>query len=201
MNNVQHDALLEQALDLRSARTLCRDGWSCEQINSVLKNTAISFEDFETMQAQSRELDNLQKEFGPPMDSLRTEHAEPSQSEIDFLNRGPDAAAAVLQEKGWSGYEISLVIKDSMFLDLDEPQLARQSAYYSQTGVQVPAAFSTYPRNGYALGQPGGVTAVPVAAVPRGQLRQRSSRSSLSRDAFALTFMAALALVLIFTLL
>ena len=34
MKHVQPNALLEQAIDIRSARTLYRDGWSCEQINN-----------------------------------------------------------------------------------------------------------------------------------------------------------------------
>ena len=57
MKNVQHDALLEQAIDIRAARTLCRDGWSCEQINAVLRNAEITRQQFETIQEQSRDLD------------------------------------------------------------------------------------------------------------------------------------------------
>ena len=205
MNNVQNDALLEQALELRAARTLCRDGWSCEQINAVLKNAAITSEEFETIQTQSRELDKLQKVFGPPVDSLYTGHAEPDQSEIDFLNRGPDAAAEVLREKGWNGYEISLALKDSMFLDLDEPQVLGAHATYGNRVATIPTAFPTQGRNGYSLGHPDGSVAasIPVISITeeRGFPRRKSSARSLSRDAFALAFMAAFALVLVFTLL
>ncbi|NEQ50748.1 MAG: hypothetical protein F6K11_11530 [Leptolyngbya sp. SIO3F4] len=204
MNNVQNDALLEQALDLRAARTLCRDGWSCEQINTVLKNASITDQEFETIQAQSRELDKLQNVFGPPVDSLCTGHTEPDQSDIDFLNRGPDAAAETLREKGWNGYEIRLVLKDSMFLDIDEPQLEQPPAYGNATAA-MPTAFPTQGRNGYALGHPDGRMAASIPVVPitneRILPRRKSSRRSLSRDAFTLAFMAAFALVLVFTLL
>ncbi|MBT9317142.1 hypothetical protein [Leptothoe spongobia] len=204
MNNVQHDALLEQALDLRAARTLCRDGWSCEQINAVLKNASITHQEFATIQTQSRDLDKLQQVFGPPIESLYTDHTEPDQSEIDFLNRGPDAAAEVLREKGWNGYEIGLVIQDSMFLDLDEPQLAPPHATYGSAAPTVSAAFPTQDRNGYALGHPEGrFASIPVIPLTdeRPYPQRKSSRRSLTRDAFTLSFMAAFALVLVFTLL
>lgn len=204
MNNVQHDALLEQALDIRAARTLCRDGWSCEQINDVLKNANITHQQFETIQVQSRELDKLQKVFGAPVESLRSDHAEPDYSEIDFLNRGPDAATSVLLDKGWSRDEISLVIVDSMFVTMDEPRVeVAASNYYSNPPI-APAFPTQEGRNGYALGHPaesGGVAAVPYYPSNGGNRVVPRRRGSLGRDAFILFFMAAFALVLVFTLL
>ena len=108
MKHVQPDALLEQAIDIRAARTLCRDGWSCEQINSVLRNAEITRQQFETIQEQSRDLDRLRQDFGPPSDWLSSGHTETNHSEIDFLNHGPDAATEILREHGWQSYEISL---------------------------------------------------------------------------------------------
>lgn len=201
MKNVQHDALLEQALDIRAARTLCREGWSCEQINTVLKKADITDQQFATMQAQSREFDKLQQVFGPPASSLYSGHAEPAQSAIDFLNRGPDAATDILKEKGWSGHEISLVLKESMFAPLEEPPVAAPSnRHYHNPPVIVQPAFPTHSGNGYALGHAD--TAMLALPQPGSRALPRStSRRSLSRDTFILTCMAAFALVLIFTLL
>ncbi|MGD1950443.1 MAG: hypothetical protein ACFB14_12460 [Leptolyngbyaceae cyanobacterium] len=198
MKHVQPDALLEQAIDIRAARTLCRDGWSCEQINAVLKNTEISHEQFETIQCQSRELDKLQKIFGAPVDSLYDDHAEPNKGEIDFLNRGSDAAASVLREKGWNNHEIDLVIKESMFVPLEEPTsswLRNQVAYNSYE--LKPPATAVYGGNGYTHNYPGipNNFARATRAVPR-----RTARGSLGRDIFILTFMATVALVMVFTL-
>lgn len=201
MKNVQHDALLEQALDIRAARTLCREGWSCEQINSVLKKADITDQQFAMMQAQSKEFDKLQQVFGPPADSLYSGHADPTHSAIDFLNRGPDAATDILKEKGWSGYEISLVLKDSMFTGLEEAPIAvPSSSYYPSPPVVVQPAFPTHGGNGYAMGHAD--TATMALPHPGGRtLPHRNSQRSLSRDTFILTCMAAFALVLIFTLL
>lgn len=206
MSNVQQDALVEQALDLRAARTLCRDGWACDQINAVLKNALITEQEFATIQAQSRELDKLQSVFGPPIESLSTGHADPDESNLGFLNRGPDAAALILREKGWNGYEIGLVIQDSMFVGLEESQLELQPAvaYGNTMPMAVPAAFPTHRHNGYALGHPDGrFASLPVVPMTDNRVppRRRSSASSLSRDAFTLAFMAAFALALVFTLL
>lgn len=203
MKNVQHDALLEQALDIRAARTLCRDGWTCQQINAVLKNTDITNDQFLTIQLQSQELDKLQKVFGPPLESLSTGHIESHPSELDFLNRGPDAATAVLQEKGWQGYEISLVLKQTMFQVLDETPAAavQHNSYTNSHPVTIPAAFPTQARNGYTPG-PSDIDTVTALPSPDSRaLPRRSSRRSLSRDTFMLTFMAAFALALVFTLL
>lgn len=207
MKNVQQDALFDQALDIRAARTLCRDGWARDQINAVLKNADITAQQFETIQNQSRELDELQKVFGPPVESLAASHAEPAQSELDFLNRGPDAASAVLREKGWSRHEVSLVIQEAMFEALEEAAIATapQTPSYSSAATEppVPLAFPTQDRNGYALGHPNAAMAgtVPMYYAQAQALPRRTSRSSLSRDAFILTFMAGFALVLVFTLL
>ncbi|MEM1251752.1 MAG: hypothetical protein AAGI69_04910 [Cyanobacteria bacterium P01_H01_bin.21] len=199
MKHVQPDALLEQAIDIRAARTLCRDGWSCEQINAVLQNTEISHEQFETIQSQSRELDKLQKIFGAPIDSLQDGHAEPNKGEIAFLNRGPDAAASVLRAKGWNNHEITLVIKESMFVPLEEPTsdwLSNQIAYNSYEPK--PPATAAYGGNGYPRGGYPGTSNnfAATRAVPR-----RTARGSLGRDIFILTFMATVALVMVFTLL
>ena len=199
MKHVQPDALLEQAIDIRAARTLCRDGWSCEQINAVLKNVEISHEQFETIQAQSRELDKLQKVFGAPMDLLYGSHTEPNKDEMDFLNRGPYAAASVLREKGWNNNEIALVIKESMFLPLGEPTsdwLSNQVAYNSYEPK--PPATAVYGSNGYSRDSPetSDNFARAIYAVPR-----RTARGSLGRDIFILTFMATVALIMVFTLL
>ncbi|EKV02794.1 hypothetical protein Lepto7375DRAFT_5056 [Leptolyngbya sp. PCC 7375] len=198
MKHVQHDAL-EQAIDIRAARTLCRDGWSCEQINAVLKNVDISHQQFETIQAQSRELDELQQVFGPPINSLRSEHAEPSQSDLDFLNRGPDAAASVLREKGWNSYEIELVIRESMFVPLEEPKLTPQQPAYAGYPTTIPV-FPTQSQNGYALGYPDGGVAAAATLSDRSHFH-RTSIGTLKRDIFILTFMATIGLVMVFTLL
>lgn len=200
MKNVQHDALLEQALDIRAARTLCRAGWTCEQINTVLKKANITDQQFATMQAQSREFDKLQQVFGPPADSLYSGHADPTHSAIDFLNRGPDAATDILKEKGWSGYEISLVLEESMFTGLEETPIAvPNSSYYRNPPVMVQPAFPTQ-GGGYAVDHAD--TATLALTRPGNRILPRSnSRRSLSRDTFILTCMAAFALVLIFTLL
>ncbi|MEM7065046.1 MAG: hypothetical protein AAF572_18040 [Cyanobacteria bacterium P01_B01_bin.77] len=201
MKNVQHDALLEQDLDVRVARTLCREGWSCEQINSVLKKADITDQQFAMMQAQSRELDKLQKMFGPPADSLYSGHAEPTHSAIDFLNRGPEAATDILRGKGWNGNEISLVLEESMFTDLEEPSKAvPSSSHYRNLPAMVQPAFATHSGNGYAVGYAD--TATLALPHPGSQiLPSRNARRSLSRDTFILTCMAAFTLVLIFTLL
>ncbi|MBE9066836.1 hypothetical protein IQ260_09240 [Leptolyngbya cf. ectocarpi LEGE 11479] len=201
MKNAQHDALLEQALDIRAARTLCREGWSCEQINSVLKKADITDQQFAMMQTQSREFDKLQQVFGPPADSLYSGHAEPTHSAIDFLNRGPDAATDILKDKGWSGYEISLVLEESMFTGLEEAPIAVPSnSYHRNPPIIIQPAFPTHSDNGYVVGHSDAATlALPhpgSRALPR-----RNSRRSLSRDTFILTCMAAFALVLIYTLL
>ena len=198
MKHVQHDAL-EQAIDIRAARTLCRDGWSCEQINAVLKNIDISHQQFETIQAQSRDLDELQQVFGPPINSLRSEHAEPSQSDLDFLNRGPDAAASVLREKGWNSYEIDLVIRESMFVPLEESKLAPQQPAYVSYPTTIPV-FPTQNPNGYALGYPDGGIAAAATLSDRSHFH-RTSSGTLRRDIFILTFMATIGLVMVFTLL
>lgn len=208
MSNVQQDVLVEQALDLRAARTLCRDGWACDQINAVLKNASITEQEFETIQSQSRELDQLQRVFGPPVESLSAWHSDPDDSKLEFLNRGPDAAALVLREKGWSGYEIGLVIQESMFVELEEPQLQLQGAVAYGNAMtassSLPPAFPTHRHNGYALGYPDGrFASIPVVPITDNRIppRRRSSAGSLSRDAFTLAFMAAFAMVLVFTLL
>ena len=200
MKNVQHDALLEQAIDIRAARTLCRDGWSCEQINAVLRNAEITRQQFETIQEQSRDLDRLRQDFGPPSDWLSSGHTETNHSEIDFLNHGPDAATEILREHGWQSYEISLVIQDSMFIALDEPKLEQQTKGYRSNGI-IPASLPTQSsHSGYALSYPNHA----VASIPIPQNRavqRRQSRRYLGRDIFILTFMAAVALALLFTLL
>ena len=206
MKNVHQDALFDQALDIRAARTLCRDGWARDQINAVLKNADVTAQQFEIIQNQSRELDELQKVFGPPVESLAASHAEPAQSELDFLNRGPDAAAAVLRERGWSRHEISLVIQEAMFEALEEAAaIATPAQSYRAVAPEpsIPLAFPTQGRNGYALGHPdaGMAGAVPMYYAQAQALPRRGARSSLSRDAFILTFMAGFALVLVFTLL
>lgn len=207
MKDLQQSTLLERGLDFRAARTLCRDGWSCEQINVVLKHIAISQDQFETMQAQSRELDALQKEFGAPADAMYVGHTEPSQSELDFLNRGPDAAADVLRDKGWSTHEISLVIQETMFPNMESAKvLPQQASSYSggaAAPMVVPKAFPTQGRNGYALGHPdAGITTLPYTAASANQVQpRRGSRSTLMRDTLILAFMAGIALALVFTLL
>lgn len=199
MKNVQHqNALLEQAIDTRAARTLCRDGWSCEQINAVLKNTAISHQDFEAMQAQSKELDKLQTVFGSPVESLQTGHTDPSDSEFDFLNRGPDAAASVLRQKGWESYEINLVIKESMFVPLDNPTASSSdnSSYQGYGPAVIPHASSAY---GYG-GQPPMYTS-PAAVPSRRSNRYRSASSVFGRDVFILTCLAGFALAVLYAVL
>ncbi|MEM9805192.1 MAG: hypothetical protein AAF959_07915 [Cyanobacteria bacterium P01_D01_bin.56] len=204
MKDLQQSTLLEQELDFRAARTLCRDGWSCEQINVVLKHVAISQEQFHTIQAQSRELDELQKDFGAPADSMSVGHKEPSQSELDFLNRGPDAAADVLREKGWSKREISLVIQDTMFPSVEMPKAKQQAPNYAVAPpvvTAVPPAFQTQGRNGYALGHPdAGIATLPYPTNSQARPR-RGARSTLVRDTLILAFMAGIALALVFTLL
>ncbi|MEM6255193.1 MAG: hypothetical protein AAF821_19950 [Cyanobacteria bacterium P01_D01_bin.156] len=203
----QQSTLLEQELDFRAARTLCRDGWSCEQINVVLKHVSISQEQFETMQEQSKELDELQKVFGAPADSMNAGHTEPNQSELDFLNRGPDAAADVLRENGWSNHEVSLVIQDSMFPNVEPLKMAPQAVILQHAAVSAPAmampatAFPPQVTNGYAMGGPNsGIAAMPYPAATQGRVR-RGSRSTLVRDTLILAFMAGIALALVFTLL
>ncbi len=205
MKNVQqHDALLEQAIDMQAARTLCRDGWSCEQINAVLKNAEISYQEFATIQDQSRKLDELQKFFGSPTDSFFTGHTEPNESQFDFLNRGPDAAAAVLRNKGWNNTEISLVLQASMFASLEEPVQEQpnhqwennRSSYNLNTRKAFPPTqqnfYPQYPHNPI----PASAVAVNGRAIPR-----RTARAVFGRDLFILTFMAGVALVMVFTLL
>ncbi len=214
MKNVQHhDALLEQAIDIRAARTLCRDGWSCKQINAVLKNTKISAQEFVDMQTQSRELDKLQNVFGSPDDSLAVGHAEPNQSELDFLNRGPDAAVAVLKEKGWNNYEISLVIQESMFASLDEPTVdwpeQQQPGEIAGHGAAIPPqtappSHSYPPPHSYNQGPRAAAISnisTPGLASNRRAPHRRSALQNFGRDVFILAFMAGLALALLFTLL
>ncbi|MBT9313258.1 hypothetical protein [Leptothoe kymatousa] len=156
------------------------------------------------MQAQSRELDELQKEFGAPANSLYSGHTDPSQSDLDFLNRGPDAAGAVLREQGWNAHEIGIVIQDSMFSNMEESAgIAAHTAQYSassapQSIAAVPPAFPTQGRNGYALGHPD----AGIATLPNPASKQaRRGRSTLARDTLILAFMAGIALALVFTLL
>lgn len=213
MKNIQHDTLLEQAIDIRAARTLCRDGWSCEQINGVLKNTEITHQQFAKFQEQSKALDELQEVFGPPANSLYTKRTENTQSEIDFLNRGPDAATEVLKENSWQAYEISLVIQDSMFVPLDEPQpqVAPSVNYYGNSGMASPPVSAIPNHNGYALSDPHSTTQSAMASVPMQNFNHspnpnrstssRPSRRTLKRDTLILAFMAAVALALLFTLL
>ncbi|MEA5466464.1 hypothetical protein [Leptothoe sp. PORK10 BA2] len=211
MKKIQPDTLLEQAIDIRAARTLCRDGWSCDQINDVLKNIEITHQQFAAFQEQSKALDELQEVFGPPANSLYSKRHETEQSEIDFLNRGPDAATEVLRENNWQAYEISLVIQDSMFVPLDEPQLAPQAPYY---GSREMASFSTATipnHGGYALSDPHSmpqsemvsraVQNFTYASTQASFDPSRQSRRTLKRDTLILAFMAAVALALLFTLL
>ncbi|MBX2865134.1 MAG: hypothetical protein KTR27_16400 [Leptolyngbyaceae cyanobacterium MAG.088] len=204
MKNVQHhDALLEQAIDIRAARTLCRDGWSCEQINAVLKNAEISVQTFTAMQTQSRELDKLQNEFGSPIDFLRVGHAEPSQSEIDFLNRGPDAAASVLRDNGWDNYAISLVVQDSMFASLDEPAAEwpdHQGIHNQSYGVNTPAT-AALPAYGYNHGYAPPINYPVRSTTRRISRRNRSGRRAFGQDVLALTCLAGAALALVYALL
>lgn len=206
MKNVQqHDALLEQAIDIQAARALCRDGWSCEQINSVLKNTEISYQEFETIQVKSREFDELQTFFGSPSDFLFTGHAEPDESQFDFLNRGPDAAAAVLREKGWNNAEISLVIREAMFASLEESvqeQFNPQGQTISQSGYDLrPSTTFVPPQQIFYSQYPPNPSPASVAAVNSQAISRRTARSSFGRDLFILTFMAGVALAMVFTLL
>lgn len=196
MKQIQHDALLEQAIYTRAARTLCRDGWSCEQINGVLKNTEITHQQYAAFQDESKALDELQEVFGPPANSL---YAKPNngadQSELDFLNRGPDAATEVLRENDWEAYEISLVIQDSMFVPLDEPKLVSPQANYQGGGGVALAPVANIPNhNGYALSD-------PLNDPYRRTTQNRQSHRTLKRDTLILAFMAAFALALLFTLL
>ncbi len=204
MKDLQQSTLLEQELDFRAARTLCRDGWSCEQINAVLKHIAISQDQFDTMQEQSRELDELQNVFGAPANSMYVGHTEPSQSDLEFLNRGPDAAADILREKGWSNHEIGLVIQDTMFPSMETPKMKQQVPLYvgaTASARAVPTAFPTQGRNGYALGHPdAGIATLPYPTSSQVRPR-RGSRSTLVRDTMVLAFMAGIALALVFTLL
>ncbi|MEL6130146.1 MAG: hypothetical protein AAFR30_09590, partial [Cyanobacteria bacterium J06628_4] len=171
----------------------------CEQINAVLRNVEITRQQFETIQEQSRELDRLQQDFSSPADWLNSGHTEVNQSEIDFLNHGPDAAAEVLRDHGWQSYEISLVIQDSMFIAFDEPKLEPQTNGYRSNGV-IPASLPTQSHNGYVLSYPNhAVASIPI---PQNRaMQRRQSRRYLGRDIFILTFMAAVALALLFTLL
>ena len=206
MKDLQQSTLLEQDLDFRAARTLCRSGWSCEQINSVLKHVSISQNEFITMQRQSRELDELQNVFGAPADSMSMGHADPSQSKLDFLNRGPDAATDVLRDKGWSAHEISLVIQDSMFPNMEPPKMQSPAPQYALTpnpATAVQPAFRTQGRNGYALGRPtvAGVAPLPTPNAPQQTRPRKNSNSTLMRDTMLLAFMAGIALALVFALL
>ncbi len=196
MKQIQHDALLEQAIYTRAARTLCRDGWSCEQINGVLKNTEITQQQYAAFQDESKSLDELQEVFGPPANSLYARKtAKSDQSELDFLNRGPDAATEVLRENDWEAYEISLVIQDSMFVPLEEPKFMPQVSNYRGSGGTALAPVANIPHhNGYALSDP---LNDPYRRTPQ----TRQSRRTLKRDTLILAFMAAVALALLFTLL
>ena len=202
MKNVQHDVLLEQAIYIRAARTLCRDGWSCDQINNVLKNAEISNQQFEKIQAQLKELYELQKAFGLPTDAFYRSYADRYHSELDFLNRGPDAAVSVLQDKGWLPYEVELAIRQSMFVPLEEPILDLQqnnnnrSAYrrpptptFTDTQRVSDDGFSQPPRN------------ISISRFNNRTLSRRAGRVSVRREVFVLTFIAPLVLVLMLTLL
>ncbi|MEL6334151.1 MAG: hypothetical protein AAFQ76_16345, partial [Cyanobacteria bacterium J06626_26] len=81
----------------------------------------------------------------------------------------------------------------------DEPKLEPQTNGYRSNGV-IPASLPTQSHNGYVLSYPNhAVASIPI---PQNRaMQRRQSRRYLGRDIFILTFMAAVALALLFTLL
>lgn len=132
MKNDRYEALVEQNLDLnvKALSVLYRDGWSCEQIHTILKNAEINNQKLLAMQARNQAIAKLEKGLEPLNKhvSVVPETSFQADADIDFLNRGPEAAASVLLDEGWTSHEVSLVVKESLFIPLlDEAQVKLQS--------------------------------------------------------------------------
>ena len=132
MKNDRYETLVEQNLDLnvKALSVLYRDGWSCEQIHTILKNAEINNQNLLAMRARGQAIAKLEKGLEPLNKhvSVVPETSFQTDADIGFLNRGPEAAASVLLDEGWTSHEVSLVVKESLFIPLlDEAQVKLQS--------------------------------------------------------------------------
>lgn len=137
MKNDRYGALLEQDLDLhvKALGLLYRDGWSCEQIHTILKNAESNNQNLLAQQARDQAIAKLEKGLEPLNKHVSVVPESSFYTDIDFLNRGPEAAASVLLAKGWTSHEVSLVVKESLFIPLlNEAQVKSQSSHRANAG-------------------------------------------------------------------
>ncbi|MEM7795678.1 MAG: hypothetical protein AAF579_14660 [Cyanobacteria bacterium P01_C01_bin.118] len=137
MKNDRYEILVEQNLDLnvKALGVLYRDGWSCEQIHTILKNAEINNQNLLAMQARDQAIAKLERGLEPLNKHVSVVPESSFYADIDFLNRGPEAAASVLLAKGWTSHEVSLVVKESLFIPLlNEAQVKLQSNRRANAG-------------------------------------------------------------------
>ncbi|MEM7797202.1 MAG: hypothetical protein AAF579_22450 [Cyanobacteria bacterium P01_C01_bin.118] len=117
MDNFYRYSLSRQDLNTRAAHSLCRAGWMLAEINGVLQNGSIKPASFAMIQQQAATLDQLQRKFGPPptlsasTDTQTLKVQARKTITIRVMNRGVEAAAAVLTHHGWHYSQINDVLK------------------------------------------------------------------------------------------
>ena len=115
---------------MRAAHSLFRAGWMLTEINGVLRCGYISPTRFQKIQQHAIALEQLQRKFGPPptissstdaklLDINITRHRLPV---LRVMNRGVEAAAAVLSHHGWHLSQVRNVLKPPS-TDLDDLSL------------------------------------------------------------------------------
>ena len=89
------------------------------EINGVLQNGSIKPTSFDMIQQQAATLDQLQRKFGPPPKLSSTNDTKALKVHVKktltirVMNRGVEAATAVLAHHGWHYSQINEVLKPS----------------------------------------------------------------------------------------
>lgn len=145
MDNFYHYEVFRQNLNVRAAHSLCRAGWMLREINGVLQTGQIRPENFHSIQQKAVAFVQLQNQFGPPpalTSSTDTQTFDVDTSKlptIRVMNRGVDAAAAVLRHHGWKCSQIRHVLKpsDSLLNNLSY-RLIRDRGAQSDSSFRLP---------------------------------------------------------------
>ena len=131
MEDFYHYGLSRQELNIRAAHSLYRAGWMLTEINGVLRSGCISPAGFRQIQEQAIALEELQRKFGPPPTVGASPDSHVSEITIKrtrppalrVMNRGVEAAAAVLNHYGWQLSQVRSVLKPPV-TDLDDLSFA-----------------------------------------------------------------------------
>ena len=131
MEDFYRYGLSRKELNIRAAHSLCRAGWMRAEINGVLRSGCISPTGFQKIQQQAIALEQMQRKFGPP--PMVSPSTSTKLLEIDItnsrlptlrvMNRGVEAAAAVLNHYNWPLPQVRSVLK-SPTTQLDDLSLA-----------------------------------------------------------------------------